>query len=32
MGYRATSLWLRVLMTSEPGAIFALRAGGRERR
>ena len=32
MGYRATSAWLRVLMTSETGAMFALRAGGRERR
>ena len=32
MGYHATSLWLRVLMTGEPGAIFALRADRRERR
>jgi hypothetical protein len=32
MRYRAISSWQRACMMSEPCAVFALRAGRRERR
>ena len=32
MRYRAISPWQRACVMSEPCAVFALRAGGRERR